>query len=67
MNTSKITNTMKQFTKEENPLDKNFICIYEQRATKKHLFFQVDKRNFENDKEFNDAVGFILDSLNKNI
>lgn len=59
--------TLQAFTKEQNPLDENCICIFEQRAVRKHLLFQVDKRNFESDNEFKNVVDFILNSLNKNL
>lgn len=59
--------TLQAFTKEVNPLNGNCICIFEQRAVRKHLLFQVDKANFESDNEFLNAVDFIIDSLNKNL
>ena len=60
-------NKLRTFIKEKNPVLKNCICIYEQRGNKKNLLFQVDKRNFESDNEFQNAVDFILDSLKKNL
>ncbi len=59
--------TLQAFTKEVNPLNENCICIFEQRAVRKHLLFQIDKANFESDNEFLNAVDFILISLNKNL
>tara|TARA_R110002020_G_scaffold218594_5_gene426510 strand:+ start:1952 stop:2167 length:216 start_codon:yes stop_codon:yes gene_type:complete len=63
------------FTKEVNPLNKNSICIFEnggwhkvkRKVIRKRLLFQVDKNNFVDDLEFNCAVKFIVEALNKNI
>ena len=63
------------FTKEINPLNENSICIFENfgwhkvkgKIVRKRLLFQVDKNNFVDDLEFNCAVKFIVEALNKNI
>ena len=61
------TNKLLAFFSEENPLDKNFVCVFEQRRLGRVLLFQVDKRNFETDDEFRNSVDFIVNSLNKNL
>lgn len=57
----------KVFTAKQNPLDKNKVCIYEKKVSKEDLMFMVDKRDYEDDREFNEAVEFIVESLNKNV
>lgn len=58
---------MSKIFQEENPLNDNYVCIYQRVLTGKKLLFQIDKANFETDDEFETTVFFIVNALNKQL
>lgn len=65
---STIDITPNVFTSKPNPLNDNLVCIYEKRVSNEpRLLFMLDKANYDNDRDFNESIEFIIESLNKNL